>query len=890
MGLENRQKTNQIFDGSKLNVPGQGIKTVKAFKDILKDKDSLFSPQQIKDETLSPKPSPSNSSSPRPTPTNTATPTNTPTNTITPTQSGTPNRTPIGTRTPTPTPNTTNTPTMTISPSKTIGGTPIPTRTNTPSNTQTGTINPTPSSSVTPTPDVTPTNTPTNSPSLTPNGCFCYDIQITQADLDLAYGNTEQIANGIITIQYFSCSEEFITLTATTAGMYYICNRKFETLNSFGVEALLVYTQLDVVYNNYLNPTSFSSTIITSYNPCLITNECVPPTTTPTMTQSQTPTNSATATITPSQTPSNTATPSVTPTNPPTPTQTPTNTQTPTLTPYICYSYDVTITQTDIDRASGNTGTNGVVSITYYSCDEVVEELEVTVAGVYTVCNKYIKSNDIYNTEIYLVYRQDDEAYNNYDNPSSFTSSFVRTSTICPTEPPPPPPPPCNPLDFEPLILESVGSVVGKTFVYNFTLTSNPKIIIDWGDGTVETFENYSTISPVIPTYFLRSEHTFTSNITNVKIYCCYFNLFRTFSTTFKSLIFPAPLKTNLNFIGQNLTNIELINISSGVRVYGDVSDISNLNLLENINFTGDVDLGGNIEDIPSNLSEIIINDSVITGNLNNINTNSLVRLSLTNNVSGLAKNTVTGDITSFLNYYPMLITLEIQGLNTVYGDISTLSTGINIVNLSIAGNNTITGNISFLPNTMSLLNIGGNNTIYGDVSEVPAISNILNIGGNNTLSGDIQNLTVGNCTTIFIEGQNTITGDIANFPYFTKLRTFIISGFNTLYGSLNDLVFAPSINGIRIEGQNTITGPVNDFMTIILNGSTPFNSFRFTPVSGGLNSTEVDYVLNQFTNRTFSNNTGKVISMTGANSSRTSNSSVAVTYLQSIGINVVTN
>lgn len=84
-----------------------------------------------------------------------------------------------------------------------------------------------------------------------------------------------------------------------------------------------------------------------------------------------TPTPSNTATITQSNTPSSTECPILTPT----PTE------------CLCYSYDITITQQDLDDATGNTEPNkdnNTVYVQWLPCNEgVLQEREYTTAGTY---------------------------------------------------------------------------------------------------------------------------------------------------------------------------------------------------------------------------------------------------------------------------------------------------------------------------------------------------------------------------------------------------------------------------------------------------------------------------------------------------------------------------
>ena len=112
MGLTDRKKSGKIFDGSLLNVPGQGILTKKIQFSFTKK----LPYQSEVNGGMPPSPTPTV------TPTNTATPTKTP---VTATPTPTPTKTPV-TATPTPTPTktpvtATPTPTPTITPSTFYG-------------------------------------------------------------------------------------------------------------------------------------------------------------------------------------------------------------------------------------------------------------------------------------------------------------------------------------------------------------------------------------------------------------------------------------------------------------------------------------------------------------------------------------------------------------------------------------------------------------------------------------------------------------------------------------------------------------------------------------------------------------------------------------------------
>jgi len=188
MGLRNRPKTGRKYDGSKLVVDNNEIKSViREPMDIPQIIEEFGGPQLS--PRVTPSITPTNTPTPSITPTNTPTRTQTPTNTPTRTQTRTPKGTPTSTATNTPTktvtktqtptpsntPTNTQTPTNTKTPSYTPTNTqtpdrtndPTPTNTRTPTNTPTNTRTPTITPTNTPTPSITPSQTPTNTPSQT---------------------------------------------------------------------------------------------------------------------------------------------------------------------------------------------------------------------------------------------------------------------------------------------------------------------------------------------------------------------------------------------------------------------------------------------------------------------------------------------------------------------------------------------------------------------------------------------------------------------------------------------------------------------------------------------------------------------------------------------------
>ena len=201
---------------------------------------------------------------------------------------------------------------------------------------------------LTPTVTITPTLTPTITPSLTPNACFCYDVIVTQHDINSASGNTNPVANGRVTVIYYDFDEIPQPFSVTSAGIYTICNKPSESFDNLGIEVFITYTQDNEGYNNLDDPQLFTSQYITEYSSCTQDGDCVPITQTPTPTATPTPGLSLTPTVTPTITPFFTPSPSpdcsgvaisfeyicefLSPTPTPTNTLTPFLTQTPTPT------------------------------------------------------------------------------------------------------------------------------------------------------------------------------------------------------------------------------------------------------------------------------------------------------------------------------------------------------------------------------------------------------------------------------------------------------------------------------------------------------------------------------------------------------------------------------
>ena len=267
------------------------------------------------------------------------TPTPTPTATATPTATETPTPTPTATETATETPTNTPTTTSTETPTPTATETATETPTNTPSTTTTQT----PTATSTETPTATASETPTNTPTAT--------------------------------------STETPTATSTETPTATASETPTETPTNTPTPTNTTTPGL----SPSLTPTN---TATPSETPTNTPTSSETPTNTPTQTSTETATNTPTATST--ETPTNTPTPTstATATNTPTatststPTATATNTPTPSTTPEVCTgctTYDVIITQTDLDASP-----TGKVYVTFTPCGDVIESTnEYSYAGTY---------------------------------------------------------------------------------------------------------------------------------------------------------------------------------------------------------------------------------------------------------------------------------------------------------------------------------------------------------------------------------------------------------------------------------------------------------------------------------------------------------------------------
>ena len=175
-------------------------------------------------------------------------------------------------------------------------------------------------------------------------------------------------------------------------------------------------------------------------------------------------------------------------------------------------------------------------------------------------------------------------------------------------------------------------------------------------------------------------------------------------------------------------------------------TEISKMTSCDSFSGGTNVDIIGDVVNLPTNLLTYSDLSGSITGDIANI------PLSI-NSFESRGTNTLYGD---FASWTPSnIITFTVLGLNTISGNTSSIP--ISIQNLEVDGNNEIDGNVSSLPPNMERIVIGGTNTVFGSIQNLPSTATYVDIDGNNTLGGDLSIIPSG-ITYFNIGGSNTIT------------------------------------------------------------------------------------------------------------------------------------
>jgi hypothetical protein len=286
----------------------------------------------------------------------------------------------------------------------------------------------------------------------------------------------------------------------------------------------------------------------------------------------------------------------------------------------------------------------------------------------------------------------------------------------------------------------------------------------------------------------------------------------------------------------------------------------------------------GDVSNLPTTLTTFILSgNNTVSGNVNNFPP-------LLTTIIVLGLNLISGDIS--LMSTPNLLKIQIEGNNTIFGDLGGLSNSVTFIQLK--GKNTVTGDISTLPPNLTYILVWGispgGNTLYGDINTFNySTLEWIQILGNNNISGNISSLNLKTGAFFQLDGNNTLTGDIATLGNSFAHGSIIIKGNNNIYGNIQNL---PS-NAIRIEihGNNTISG---DLSLINLNtryvniyGNNSISTFSdssriFTDLQSiiilsgvfgnGFNSTNLDKLLTSYANSTWGGGT-KVLKVKGTSS-----------------------
>jgi hypothetical protein len=236
----------------------------------------------------------------------------------------------------------------------------------------------------------------------------------------------------------------------------------------------------------------------------------------------------------------------------------------------------------------------------------------------------------------------------------------------------------------------------------------------------------------------------------------------------------------------------------------------------------------------------------------------------------------------------PILQYLDIQGNNTIHGDLGGLSN--TVVSIYLDGVNYVTGDISTLPPNLTRLYVLGSNTLYGNISTLNySTTYYLYISGNNTISGNISSVNLKTGMDWSITGLNQITGNIATLGNSNIYEQLTIGGNNTINGNIQDL--PSNSKTISIGGNNQISGDLslvhsniltlnitgNNTITTFSNSSRIFtNLYYINIVSGifasGFNSTNIDNLLTSYANSIWSGSPGKTLTIKGTSTPKYTN------------------
>jgi hypothetical protein len=451
------------------------------------------------------------------------------------------------------------------------------------------------------------------------------------------------------------------------------------------------------------------------------------------------------------------------------------------------------------------------------------------------------------------------------------------------------------------MIARSLNSISLPPNQQGFRIDASLPFRVVWGDGDITNYPSGLAI------YI---SHTYSTPYTgNILIQ----------SSDLTSITRLEPKNVNPQ-IGQNtLKYLEIqtsqLNLLDGLLIMGGLGGVDYF-------LSGDISLlpstlttlrsnysncSGNIANLPPNLQIFDVNSVGTSLNQSNTILGNVVDLPTTLTTFVLSgNNTVSGNVNDFP---PLLTTIIVLGLNLISGDISLMSTP-NLLKIQIEGNNTIFGDLGGLSNSVTFIQLKGQNTVTGDISTLPPnltyilvwgispggntlygnISTLnystlewIQILGNNNISGNISTINLKTGAFFQLEGNNTLTGDIATLGNSFAYSQIIIRGNNNIYGNIQNL--PSNATNIVIYGNNTISGDLslinlntralyiygNNSISTFSDSSRIFtNLLQIEIISGvfgnGFNSTNLDKLLTSYANSTWGGGT-KVLKVKGTSS-----------------------
>jgi cytoskeletal protein CcmA (bactofilin family) len=385
---------------------------------------------------------------------------------------------------------------------------------------------------------------------------------------------------------------------------------------------------------------------------------------------------------------------------------------------------------------------------------------------------------------------------------------------------------------------------INITHTYSTPYTGN--ILIQTADLTSITQLSPGGVSPQITSNSVRYLEVETSQINILDGLTTFGNYGSGFFTSGNISLLPSTLisfESRLTSCSGNVANLPSSLETFGVDLFESLPNQSN-------------NISGNISNLPTTLKNFFVGgNNTITGNIGDCPP-------LMEDLQITGQNTITNNIS--LMSTPNLFRIQLKGLNTVSGDLGSLSNSVTVIQLY--GQNSVTGDISTLPPNLTFLEVVGSNTLYGNIGTLnyTTLSTII-IQGNNTISGNISGVNLKTNASLRLDGNNTVTGNISGLGNSYINQQLYISGNNTISGNIQDL---PSNNrNVTILGNNTISGDLslvhlnirflvirgNNTISTFSNSSRIFTNLNQIDVFGsGLNSTNINNLLTSYASSTW--------------------------------------